>query len=142
MAEALRATHWYELHEYADAAPAPQRRRSSASESVLSTSPRRAPPRRAVATESCHVPEPAHRVRVGRADDLHARRERFAHVARGEIEPVRQAVHLQRDAGLERDLEDPLQVERVLGPVVEDPALRMREAAARPDAASPRRRGR
>ena len=45
-----------------------------------------------------------------------------------EVEPVRQAVHLQRDARLERDLEDPLQVERVLGPVVEDPPLRVREA--------------
>ena len=47
-----------------------------------------------------------------------------------EVEPVGQAVHLQRDAGLERDLEDPLQVERVLRPVVEDPALRVREACA------------
>ena len=77
------------------------------------------------------LPEPAHRVGVGRADDRDARRERLAHVRAGEVEPVREAVHLERDARLERDLEDPLQVERVLGPVVEDPALRMGEARRR-----------
>ena len=64
------------------AAPAPQRRRSSASESVLSTSPApgAAAPRRR--DRELHVAEPAHRVRVGRADDLHAGGERLAHVAR------------------------------------------------------------
>ena len=47
----------------------------------------------------------------------------------GEVEPVGQAVHLDRDARLERDLEDAVEVERVLGAVVEDPPLRMRETA-------------
>ena len=50
------------------------------------------------------------------------------HVRSGEDEPVREAVHLDRHAGLERDLEDAVEVERVLRPVVEDPPLRVREA--------------
>ena len=56
-------------------------------------------------------------------------RERVAHVAGGEIEPVREPVHLDRHARLQRDLEDLLEIERVLRPVVEDPALRVRETA-------------
>ena len=48
---------------------------------------------------------------------------------RRQVEAVGQAVHLQRDAGLERDLEDLVEVERVLGPVVEDPPLRVAQAA-------------
>ena len=45
-----------------------------------------------------------------------------------EVEPVREAVYFQGNAGLQRDLEDPLQIERVLRPVVEDPPLWVREA--------------
>ena len=57
---------------------------------------------------------PAHRVRVGRADDLHAGAQRFAHVLAAEVEAVREAVDLERDSFLEGDLEYALQVEGVL----------------------------
>ena len=46
-----------------------------------------------------------------------------------EVEPVGEAVDLERDAGLERDLDRPLEVERVLGPVPDQPAGRVAEAA-------------
>ena len=48
-----------------------------------------------------------------------------------QVEPVGQAVHLERDAGLERDLDHALQVERVRRPVPDQPAGRMAEAAHR-----------
>ena len=56
-----------------------------------------------------------------------------------QVEPVGQAVHLERDAFLERDLEAALEVERVLRAVVDQPPVRVREAATPPGAASPRR---
>ena len=56
-----------------------------------------------------HVPEPARRVRVGRADDLHAGIDRLAHLLVAEVEPVGQAVRLDRDALLERHLERALE---------------------------------
>ena len=66
---------------------------------------------------------------VGRDDDRDARVDGEADVGPGEIEPVGEAVHLERDAVLERDLEDRLEVEGVRRPVVDDPALRVAEAA-------------
>ena len=48
-----------------------------------------------------------------------------------QVEPVRQAVHLHRDAPLQRDLEDRVEVECVLGAVPDEPALRMAQAAHR-----------
>ena len=54
---------------------------------------------------------------------------RSPHVLAEQVEPVGQAVHLERDARLERDLEDRVEVERVRRPVVEEPARRVREAA-------------
>ena len=68
-------------------------------------------------------------MRVGRADDLHAGAQRVANVLAAEVEPVGQAVDLERHAFLARDLVDPLEVERVLRPAVDDPALRVAEAA-------------
>src|SRR4051794_32421220 len=44
------------------------------------------------------------------------------------IQTVGQAVDLERDALLQRDLKYPLQVERILRTPVDDPALRMTEA--------------
>ena len=52
-------------------------------------------------------------MRVGGRDDRHARVDREADVLVAEVEPVREAVDLERDAGLERDLDHPLDVERV-----------------------------
>ena len=62
---------------------------------------------------------PRDRVRVGRADDLDAGAQRVADVLAAQIEPEREAVDLERDPLLERDLEDPVEVERVLGPAVD-----------------------
>ena len=45
-----------------------------------------------------------------------------AHVLAGEVEPVREAVDLERHARLERDLDRALEVERVLGPVADQAA--------------------
>ena len=53
------------------------------------------------------------------------------HVLVAEVEPGGEPVHLERDAGLERDLEHPLEVERVRRPVVDQPAGRMAEARRR-----------
>ena len=49
------------------------------------------------------------------------------HVDVAQVEPVRQAVHLQRHSLLERDLDQAIDVELVLGPAVDVPALRVRE---------------
>ena len=46
-----------------------------------------------------------------------------------EVEPGREPVDLEGDAGLQRRLERPLEVERVLGPVAEQTSGRMAEAA-------------
>ena len=48
-----------------------------------------------------------------------------------QVEPIGQPVHLEGDAGLERDLVDPVEVERVLGPMSDQPPCRMAEAAHR-----------
>ena len=77
-----------------------------------------AAPRGARPTSSM-FPSPRDRVGVGRADDLDAGRERLADVLAAQVEPVRQAVDLERDALLERDLERALEVERVLGPAAD-----------------------
>src|SRR5215831_14556262 len=61
-----------------------------------------------------HVPEPARRVGVGGADDRNACFDREAHVRVAQVEPVREAVHLDRLPFLERDLERALEVKRVL----------------------------
>ena len=46
-----------------------------------------------------------------------------------QVEPGGQAVDLERDPVLERDLVHPLEVERVLRPAADEPARRMAEAA-------------
>ena len=52
-------------------------------------------------------------------------------MSRREVEPVGQAVHLHGNSGLERHLEDAVEIERVLGPVIQDPALRVGETRRR-----------
>ena len=117
------------------AARAAPRRGSSAaagrdrSGRVLTTSAARRPAAARRRDRERHVLEPAHRVRVGRADDPHAGAQRVADVLAAQVEPVGQAVDLERDALLERDLEHALEVERVLRPAVDEPARRMAEAA-------------
>jgi hypothetical protein len=54
-------------------------------------------------------------VSVGRADDPHSGAQSVADVLAAEVEPGREAVDLERDILLERELEDTLEVERVLG---------------------------
>ena len=54
-------------------------------------------------------------MRVGRADDPTPAASASRTCSPLQVEPVRQAVDLERDAVLERDLEDALEVERVLG---------------------------
>ena len=76
-----------------------------------------------------HVLEPCHGVRVGREHDRHAGLDREPDVGRGEVEPRRQAVHLERHADLQRDADHRLEVERVRWPMVEDAPLRMGKAA-------------
>jgi hypothetical protein len=67
-------------------------------------------------------------VRVRRADDLHAGSERVADVLAAKVQAVGEAVDLERNSFLESDLEHALQVEGVLRPPVDVPALRMTEA--------------
>jgi hypothetical protein len=64
-------------------------------------------------------------VRVGRADDLQPGLDRLPDVDIPEVEPVRQAVHFQRHSLLERDLDQAIDVELVLGPAVDVSALRV-----------------
>ena len=66
-----------------------------------------------------------------KADDFYAGFGRCAHVLVAEVQPVRQPVHLERDACLERDLEGALEVERVRRPVADQAAGRMAEAPDR-----------
>jgi len=68
-------------------------------------------------------------VRIGRADDLQAGFQRVADVLAAQVESIGQAVDLERDPFLERDVENALEVERVLRPAVDEPALGMAEAA-------------
>ena len=67
-------------------------------------------------------------MRVGRADDLNAGSQRLADVLATQIEAWGEAVDLDRDSLLERDLEDPLEVDRVLGTAVDIAAGRVAEA--------------
>ena len=103
--------------------------RSARSGRVFRTSARRCPAAARRVDRVRHVAEPAHRVRVGRADDLDARTQRIAHVLAAEVQSIGQAVHLQGDAQLEREAEQPLQVDGVLRPAIDDPAGRVAEAA-------------
>ena len=76
-----------------------------------------------------HVSQAANRVGIGRDNDLDARLDRPAHVLAAEVQPVREPVHLERDARFERHPEHLVQVERILRPVVDDPPLRVAQAA-------------
>ena len=113
------------------------RARSSGSGRVLTTSVAVSPPRRAVATCELHVPEAADRVGVGRDDDRNAGVAGEAHVLAGEVEPVGKSVHLERDSGLERDLDHALEVERVRRAVPDQPPGRVAQRTRRRDGASP-----
>src|SRR3954454_7601794 len=66
---------------------------------------------------------------VSRADDLHTGLKRVAHGLAAKVEPIGQPVDLERNALLAGDLEHALQVERILRPPVDQPALRMAETA-------------
>ena len=68
-------------------------------------------------------------MRVGRADHRDTGLDGEAHLFVPQVEPVREPVRLERDAGLERDLDRALQIERVRRPVIEDPPSRMAETA-------------
>jgi hypothetical protein len=61
-------------------------------------------------------------VRVGGADDLHAGAECVAHVLAPEVEAVGEAVDLQCDAVLERELVDALEIDGVLRAAVDQAA--------------------
>src|SRR4051794_37677033 len=76
-----------------------------------------------------HVPQPAYRVGVGVAHDLEAGRDGFLDVLAAEIETVRQPVHLEGDALLERHLERALEVQLVLRAAADVAALGVAEAA-------------
>ena len=103
---------------------------TSSSPRVFSTSAAVAQPRRAVATRELHVPEPAHGVRIGRAHDRHAGLDRLA-------APPRRAGRAGRAARSSRSRRLPRarprctrsSCERVRRPVVDDPPLRVAEAA-------------
>src|SRR5581483_12051014 len=58
-----------------------------------------------------------------------AGRERLSDVLAAQVEAVRQPVDLERDACRERELEDAVEVERVLRPAADVAALWMAEAA-------------
>jgi len=66
---------------------------------------------------------------VGGADDRDARPQRIVHVLAAEVEAGGQAVHLHRDTLCPRDVEDPLQVQRVLGASVDEATRGMTETA-------------
>src|SRR4051794_6532451 len=76
-----------------------------------------------------HVGEAAHGVRVGRADDPYTRAQRFAYVLPAQVQPGGESVDLDRDAMFARDLEDALEVERVLRAAADDAAQGMAQAA-------------
>ena len=101
-----------------------------------------APPRRAVATAYCMFASPRGRVRVRRADERDPGPHGVADVLGAQVEAEREPVDLQRDVVLERDLEDPVEVERVLGPAVDVAPLGMAEAADVRVGGAPRARGR
>jgi len=76
-----------------------------------------------------HVPEPPHRVGVRRGDELYAGLDRAPRVFPREVEPVGEAVDLERDAVLEGDGEHLVQIERVRWTVVDDAPLGVAQAA-------------
>ena len=104
-----------------------RRASSDASGRVLRMSPGAAHPRRAVRTASSMCPSPR-RVRIRRADDLHPAAQRVADVLAAEVQAGREAVDLERDAALDRERVDAVQVQRVLRAAGDEPARRMAQA--------------
>ena len=96
---------------------------------MLTTSAAVAQPRRAVATESSMLPSPRTECASVEQTIGTPAAQRVADVLAAEVEPGGEAVDLERDAVLERDLEHALEVERVLRPAVDEPARRVAEAA-------------
>ena len=96
---------------------------------MLRTSAAVAPPRRAVWTERIMFSRP--RIEWASVEQTIGTpaADRLPHVVAAQVEARGQAVDLDRDPLLERDLEHALEVERVLRPAVDDPALRVAEAA-------------
>src|SRR5438270_11370686 len=70
-------------------------------------------------------------MRVRGADDLHAGAQRLADMLAGEVEAVGKTVDLECDPFFECDLAHPLEVEGVLRPAVDVPALGVAEAPPR-----------
>ena len=76
-------------------------------------------PRRAVATESSMLASPRIECASVEQTSLTPGLDRLPHVDVAQVEPVGQAVHLERDVLLERDLDQPVDVELVLGAAVD-----------------------
>ena len=95
---------------------------------MLTTSAAVAQPRRAVWTASSMLPSPSGEC-ASVEQTICTRRDRVADVLAAEVEPVRQPVDLDRDALLERDLVDALEVDGVLRAAADQPAGRVAEAA-------------
>jgi hypothetical protein len=75
-----------------------------------------------------HVAETTDGVGVRRADDLHAGRDGDPHVVTREIESIRKSVDLQGHASFQGCPDRALEVERVLGPVPDQPSRRVAQA--------------
>ena len=131
VADALRESHWYDLREWTATGPGS----AASSPGFLDRQDllerprvddvggrRPAPPGR---PEREHdVAEPARRVGVRGDDDRDARLDRLTDVLVLQVEPVGEAVRLECGAGLERDLEGGVEVERVRRAPVDQPSGR------------------
>ncbi len=66
-------------------------------------------------------------MRVGREHEIDSCRQRLHGVRARQVETIRQTVDLEGDSLLERDREDSVEIESVLGPAVQDSPLRVAE---------------
>ena len=105
------------------------RARIAASGRVLSTADGVAQPRRAVATEKSMLSSPRTECASVEQTISTPASQRLADVLAAQVEAVGQAVDLDCDALLERDLEHAVEVQRVLGPAVDVAARGVAEAA-------------
>src|SRR5205807_10637512 len=71
------------------------------------------------------------RMSVGRRGEQDAGGQRVANELRAEVDPVGQAVRLDRRPGLDANLEQPLEIDRVRRAVLDDASLRVTDRAHR-----------